>query len=46
MNYVAMCGIAELDEIYYNTSSSPLKDALEDKDRQVPIQNSSRKSVI
>jgi hypothetical protein len=31
MNYVALASISELDEIYYNTIKSPLKDELEDK---------------
>ena len=31
MNYIAMCGISELDTIYYSSLKSPLKDAFEDK---------------
>lgn len=31
MNYVALASISELDEIYYHTIKSPLKDELEDK---------------
>jgi len=39
MNYVALASISELDEIYYNTIKSPLKDELEDKDFELPIKN-------
>lgn len=31
MNYIAMCGISELDTVYYTSLKSPLKDSFEDK---------------
>ena len=40
MNYVALASIGELDEIYYGTINSPLKDELEERDFEIPIKNS------
>ena len=37
MNYVALASIGELDEIYYGTINSPLKDELEERDFEIPI---------
>jgi len=39
MNYVALSSIGELDEIYYGTIRSPLKDELEERDFELPIKN-------
>ena len=39
MNYVALASIGELDEIYYSTIRSPLKDELEERDFELPIKN-------
>jgi small basic protein len=39
MNYVALGSIGELDEIYYNSIRSPLKDELEERDFELPIKN-------
>lgn len=46
MNFIAMCGIAQLDAVYYVSLQSPMKDSLEDRDRQVPMQNTDRQSVM
>lgn len=45
MNYVALMTISELDEIYYTTIKSSLKDELEDRDFELPIRNFSRGMV-
>ena len=39
MNYIALGCISELDEVYYRSLSSPLKDQIEQIDFQLPIQN-------
>ena len=46
MNFIAMCGISQLGAVYYQSLLSPIKDSLEDRDRQVPMQNTSRQSVM
>jgi hypothetical protein len=39
MNYVALASISELDEIYYQTIRSPLKDELEERNFSLDIKN-------
>jgi hypothetical protein len=39
MNYIALAVISELDEVYYRTIKSPLKDQLEERNFQLPISN-------
>ena len=39
LNYIALASISELDEMYYNSIKSPLKDQMEDKDFELPIVN-------
>lgn len=42
MNYIALSCISELDEVYYRSLSSPLKDQMEDIDFQLPIKNTAK----
>ena len=39
MNYIALGVISELDEVYYRTIRSPIKDQLEDRNYELPITN-------
>lgn len=39
MNYIALGVISELDEVYYRTIKSPLKDQLEESNFEMPISN-------
>jgi hypothetical protein len=39
MNYVALASISELDEIYYKTIRSPLKDEMEERNFALSIKN-------
>ena len=45
MNYVALASIGELDEIYYNSIRSPLKDELEERDFELPIKNQGKGTI-
>ena len=37
MNYIALMTISEIDEVYYNTIKSVLKDQLEENEFELPI---------
>jgi hypothetical protein len=39
MGYIALTVISDIDEVYYNSISSPLKDQLEEANFELPIQN-------
>jgi hypothetical protein len=45
MNYIALSCISELDEVYFTSISSPLKDQLEDMDYKLPIRNQAKISL-
>ena len=45
MNYIALIVISEVDEIYYNHMRSKLKEDLEERDFEIPIENFKKLNV-